>query len=101
MKQLISNGSGFSGALFAGALVLGTGYFTFAALEGDFGKFRQMQLNAQKQALQSELLVADAERSIVENRVRRLSDGYLDLDLLDERARKVLGLMRADEIVIQ
>ena len=37
----------------------------------------------------------------MENLTRRLSDSYLDLDLLDERARDVLGYVRADEIVIQ
>ena len=37
----------------------------------------------------------------MQNRTRRLSDAYLDLDLLDERARKVLGLVRGDEIVIR
>ena len=37
---------------------------------------------------------------MIENLTRRLSDDYLDLDLLDERARDVLGLLRADEIVI-
>jgi cell division protein FtsB len=36
----------------------------------------------------------------MENLTHRLSDTYLDLDLLDERARNVLGLVRADEIVI-
>jgi cell division protein FtsB len=30
-----------------------------------------------------------------------MSDDYLDLDLLDERARKVLGMVRPDEIVIR
>jgi len=37
----------------------------------------------------------------MENRTRRLSDEYLDLDLLDERARAVLGLVRADDLVIR
>ena len=37
----------------------------------------------------------------MENLTRRLSDTYLDLDLLDEQARDVLGMVRADEIVIR
>ena len=36
----------------------------------------------------------------MENKTLRLSDNFLDLDLLDERARKVLGLARPDEIII-
>jgi len=35
------------------------------------------------------------------NRAHRLSDEYLDLDLLDEQARKVLGLIRGNEIIVQ
>ena len=35
------------------------------------------------------------------NLTRRLSDEYLDIDLLDERVRDVLGYLRADEIVIR
>ena len=35
------------------------------------------------------------------NLTRRLSDGFLDIDLLDQQARDVLGYMRADEIVIR
>ncbi|MGL4320838.1 MAG: septum formation initiator family protein, partial [Paracoccaceae bacterium] len=31
----------------------------------------------------------------------RLSDAYLDIDLLDQQARDVLGYVRADEIVIR
>ena len=37
----------------------------------------------------------------MENLTSRLSDDYLDLDLLDEQARDVLGLVRADEIVVR
>ena len=42
---------------------------------------------------------ADVTR--MQNLTRRLSDDYLDLDLLDERAREVLGLLRADEILLR
>jgi cell division protein FtsB len=35
------------------------------------------------------------------NLTRRLSDDFLDIDLLDQQARDVLGYMRADEIVIR
>ena len=36
----------------------------------------------------------------MENKTRRLSDEYLDLDLLDEQARNVLGLIRPDEVIV-
>jgi cell division protein FtsB len=37
----------------------------------------------------------------LQNLTHRLSDDYLDLDLLDERARMVLGYLRADEVTIR
>lgn len=51
--------------------------------------------------LKAELAATSAERRVMENRVRRLSDQYLDLDLLDERARAVLGYVRREELVIR
>lgn len=82
------------------ALALG-GHFAFSALQGDFGLFRRLKAEAQAEDLAAELAALRAEIAVMENRTRRLSDGYLDLDLLDERARRVLGLIRADEIVIR
>ncbi len=82
-------------------LALGLGfYFTFAAVQGDFGVFRRVQTTAEKAALTAERDRMAREVERMENLTRRLSDNYLDLDLLDERARNVLGLIRADEIVI-
>ena len=75
-------------------------YFTFAAVQGNFGVFRRVQATAEKEALQAEHARLTAEVARMENLTRRLSDTYLDLDLLDERARDVLGLVRSDEIVV-
>ncbi len=89
-----------------GAVLAGTGalclsfYFTFAAVQGDSGVFRRVQATAEKETLQAERDRLKAEVARMENLTHRLSDTYLDLDLLDERARNVLGLVRADEIVI-
>ena len=82
------------------ALTAGT-YFTFAAVQGDYGLFRRVQIEAERAALERELETLRADVALMENRTRRLSDDYLDLDLLDERAREVLGLIRGDEIVIR
>ncbi|WP_050527411.1 FtsB family cell division protein [Pseudorhodobacter aquimaris] len=86
--------------LMMAAVTLG-GYFTFAAVQGDYGVFRQVQLRAEERSLieQRDKLRAELER--MQNLTLRLSDSYLDLDLLDEQARDVLGYMRADEIVIR
>ncbi len=76
-------------------------YFTFAAVQGDYGIFRRVQVDAEVDTLRQELDALEAEVAEMRNKTRRLSDGYLDLDLLDMQAREVLGMMRADEIIIR
>lgn len=76
-------------------------YFTFAAVQGDFGLFRRVEISAEADALSRDLALLSARIDSMENLTRRLSDDYLDLDLLDQQARSVLGLLRADEIVIR
>lgn len=76
-------------------------YFTFAAVQGDYGLFRRVEITAEAEDLQKQLLRVRADVAQMENLTKRLSDDYLDLDLLDEQARSVLGMVRADEIVIR
>lgn len=76
-------------------------YFTFAAIQGDFGVLRQVEIAAETEALKAERDKLAAELAEIQNRTKRLSDAYLDLDLLDEQARNVLGYARADELVIR
>lgn len=76
-------------------------YFMFAAVQGDFGLFRRAEILAEAQDLRRQLTAVKTDVAEMENLTKRLSDNYLDLDLLDERARKVLGMVRADEIVIR
>lgn len=87
-------------AFFGIAFTLAT-YFTFAAVQGDYGLFRRVEILAEKHQLEAELALAQAEVAHMENLTRRLSDSYLDLDLLDQQARDVLGMIRADELVIR
>jgi len=87
-------------AFFAVAFTLGA-YFTFAAVQGDYGLFRRAEIQADARLLQGQLDALNAQAAAMENLTTRLSDAYLDLQLLDEQARDVLGLLRADEIVIR
>ena len=86
--------------LFFAAAFLLCAYFTFAAVQGDFGLFRRVEIQAEADVLLMDLQRLQGEISEMENLTHRLSDSYLDLDLLDEQARSVLGLARADEIVV-
>ena len=82
------------------AFTLG-GYFMFAAVQGDYGLFRRVQISAEAQDLTTERDKLTAELAQIKNLTLRLSDSYLDTDLLDQQARDVLGYVRADEIVIR
>ena len=75
-------------------------YFTFASVQGDFGLFRRVQIEAEAEALRTEKARLTQEVADLENKTKRMSDEYLDLDLLDEQARDVLGLIRSDEIAL-
>jgi cell division protein FtsB len=85
---------------FAVAFSLAT-YFTFAAVQGDYGVFRRAEISVAVNNLETELANLQAEIAKMENLTKRLSDTYLDLDLLDQQARDVLGLLRSDEIVVE
>lgn len=87
--------------LFFGVAFALASIFTFAAVQGDYGLFRRVEVEAEKAVLKEDLARLQAEVARMENLTQRLSDDYLDLDLLDQQARDVLGLIRADEIVIR
>lgn len=92
---------GFGGlAYLAFACALGV-YFTFAAVQGDYGMFARVAIKAEAAALQAERDKLSADLAEMQNLTHRLSDDYLDLDLLDQQTRDVLGYMRSDEIAIR
>ncbi|SET70701.1 FtsB family cell division protein [Paracoccus homiensis] len=85
---------------FALAFALGL-YFAFAAVQGPSGILRRVQIESETAELAEERDRLRAEVDRMQNLTHRLSDKFLDLDLLDERAREVLGLIRADEVIIR
>ena len=89
------------GGVFAIVVVALMGYLSFAALQGEHGLLSLFRVEAQEARLRDELAALQAERAVIANKTERLSNERLDLDLLDEQARKVLGLGRADEIIIR
>jgi len=85
---------------FSVAFLLGL-YFTFAAVQGENGLFRRIQIEAQVSDLKTRLATLQGRVGQLTNKTHRLSDSYLDLDLLDEQARKILGYLRPDEIIVR
>lgn len=76
-------------------------YFAFAAVQGPSGILRRVQIESETEELAKERDRLRDEVSQMQNLTKRLSNEYLDIDLLDERAREVLGLIRADEVIIE
>ena len=76
------------------------GYFAFHAVEGERGLRAYFALNHKTVLVQRELDAVRAERLQLEKRVALLRPSGLDLDMLDERARRILGLVHRDDIVI-
>lgn len=75
--------------------------FAHSGLQGDHGLAALREAAAEERRLMDQLDQLRRQRAEIENRVLRLSERYLDLDLLDERARAVLGLVREDELVVR
>ena len=82
--------------LIAGALF----HFGHSAVQGQSGLFVNLAIENETKRLRAELNALQNERERFENLTKRLSHAYLDLDLLDERARDVLGYIRSDEVVV-
>jgi cell division protein FtsB len=67
------------------------GYFAVNAFTGNHGLHAQADLDQQMATLQSELKHLKAERALWERRVALLRTDRIDPDMLDERARALLG----------
>ncbi len=87
-------------AIVPGLLMLVGVYFTFTAVQGNNGLFQRIQVEAERDRLTAELARLQGQVAQMEILTRRLSDDYLDLDLLDERVRNVLGYARPDEVIL-
>lgn len=90
-----------AGAVLQIALILVGGYFGLAAIQGNSGLFERIQIEAEADELRLELATLQAETAHLETLTRRMSDTFLDLDLLDEQAREILGYLRSDEVVLR
>lgn len=95
MRTLSWTGFGLTAAL----MLIGA-YFTFTAVQGTYGLFQRIQIEAEADRLEAQLSGLRAETGRMEVLTHRLSDDFLDLDLLDERARSVLGYARPQDIVL-
>lgn len=72
-------------------------YFCYHLICGGRGYVRYLSLGADNAALSLEAQGLQAKRTALEDKVAMLRPNSINKDLLEERARIVLGFRRADE----
>jgi cell division protein FtsB len=75
-------------------------YFGYHAVQGNRGIEEWFRLSGQLEALEKRQVLNAQRIAILDRRVGLLREETLDRDLLDERARAVLGLARPEEIIV-
>ena len=82
--------------IFAAAFI---GYFGVNAFTGNHGLRAQIDLDQQMTAMQEELRQVKTERALWERRVALLRSDKIDPDMLDERARALIGYVDSRDLV--
>ncbi|MEL6584899.1 MAG: septum formation initiator family protein [Pseudomonadota bacterium] len=100
MRRYLTGPLLLNALLYGGAAALIVS-FAYAAIYGPHGISARMALEKEVLVQTEELATLTSERAALQNRVHRLSADYLDLDLLDEQARKRLVLIRPDEQILR
>lgn len=76
------------------------GYIAFHVVQGERGLLAWWRIQKDIQIAEASLGVARTERLSLEARVGLMRPESLDLDMLDEQVREVLGLVREDEKLV-
>ena len=75
-------------------------YLSFHALSGERGLYALLKEERKLELIQGNLDDITAQRKDMEHKVRLMSAGSLDLDLLDEQSRIMLDNAAEDEVVL-
>lgn len=75
-------------------------YFLYHSFHGQRSYPNLITVNASIDTLEKEYAVVKAEREGLEKQVVMMRPGSVNPDLLEERARLVLGYKNADELII-
>lgn len=74
-------------------------YLGFHSVSGDRGLYALFRETRQLQLVEEQLAKVKSERMALEHKVKLLSNQSLDLDMLDEQVRRIIGMTGKDEIV--
>lgn len=77
-----------------------TAYFASHAYSGSSGVLAREAVDQRVVALKSELAAVTEQREQMEKKVRLLRAASVERDMLDERARALLGLAAANEVIV-
>ncbi len=75
-------------------------YFGYHAVQGDRGLVAWWKLRYELEKAESELSDVSAQRDALEHRVSLLRPESLDPDMLEERARMMLGFVNPDDRIV-
>lgn len=75
-------------------------YLAFHTVSGERGVFAMLRETNKLETIKAEIAEIKSKRESLEKKVQKLSSNSIDLDLLDEQARNVLGRAGKDEVVI-
>ena len=75
-------------------------YFLYHAIQGDRGLIAFWQLSKQVTQAENTQSMLTQKRTELQTRVSLLNPNSLNSDMIDERARFILGYTKSDEIVI-
>ena len=75
-------------------------YFLYHAVQGDRGLIAFWQLSKQVTQAENTYSMLNQKRAELQNRVTLLNPYSLNSDMIDERARFMLGYTKPDEVVI-
>jgi cell division protein FtsB len=75
-------------------------YFGWHIIAGERSTFRLMSLERQITKAETEFQKTKTQREQLESKVIKMRPGSIDPDLLEERARSVLGYARPDEQIV-
>lgn len=76
------------------------GYFAANAFTGNHGLRAQQDLEQQLTAMKGDLMELKAERAVWERRVSLLRADRIDPDMLDERARALIGYVDPRDLTL-
>ena len=77
-----------------------TAYFVYHTVVGSYGLEARSRLIQRTALLHRELIALEAVRTQLEHNVALLSATKPDLDIVDEYARNVLGMIHPDEVIV-